>query len=77
MKFGQSIKQAREAQGLSQCEVFFRSGVPTNRVSQIERGANCTLRTAFDLAMALGIKTIEVEDSKYILLTPLKSGRNV
>lgn len=61
MPFGTLIKQARTAQKLSQCELFYRSNVPTHRISQIENGANCTIKTAFQLARVLGIKTIPVE----------------
>lgn len=62
MPFGNLIQQARKKQKISKSELFFRSGVSTFRIGEIESGeTGCTLKTAFALAKALGIKTINVE----------------
>jgi ribosome-binding protein aMBF1 (putative translation factor) len=61
MKFSEAISAERERQGMSRSDLFFRSGVPTSRIKDIEMGGGCTLKTAVNLARALGIKNIDVE----------------
>lgn len=52
---GLAIKQAREAQNLTQAELGERIGVQRARISSIEKGVNLRLSTLGRIFKALGI----------------------
>jgi len=56
-KFGQRIRELREAKHLSQEDLAFRAGVHRTYLGGIERGErNPSLRNIAALAKALGVK---------------------
>lgn len=61
MTFGQQLKLYRTIDGKTQTEVGRLARVPTSSISRIERGAGCTIDTAFALARAVKMKTIVVD----------------
>ena len=53
--FGENLKRARQAAGLSQDELAARSGLHRTYVSSVERGhRNVSLENIFALAKAVG-----------------------
>lgn len=55
--FGQAVRRAREARGLSQEDLGFEAEIDRTYVSGVERGVrNPTVRTIWRLAKALGTK---------------------
>lgn len=55
--FGQAVRRAREARGLSQESLGFDAGLDRTYVSGVERGVrNPTVRTIFRFAKALGVR---------------------
>lgn len=60
---GLAIRQAREAQNLTQEELGVRIGVQKARISSIERGANLRLSTIRRIFRALGIEVkLDIKD---------------
>lgn len=60
---GLAIRQAREAQNLTQEELGMRIGVQKARISSIERGANLRLSTIRRIFRALGIEVkLDIKD---------------
>ena len=57
VKFGQRVRELREAKHLSQEDLAFRAGVHRTYLGGIERGErNPSLRNIAALAKALGVK---------------------
>jgi transcriptional regulator with XRE-family HTH domain len=55
-RFGQRLKAAREAAGMTQFQVAYASGLSIARMSVIEKGqTDCRLSSAFALAAAVGV----------------------
>jgi transcriptional regulator with XRE-family HTH domain len=59
--FGQVLRQARQAAGMTQEQLSLESGVQRNFISLIELGQNQpTITTVFKLAQALGCQPSEL-----------------
>lgn len=66
---GLAIKQAREAQNLTQEQLGERIGVQRARISSIEKGANLRLSTLVRIFSALGLEVkLDIADMKPIPL---------
>lgn len=58
---GNQIKIQRLAQGISQSQLAFESGLPINQIGRIERGeVNTSISHIFAIAEALGIQPVEL-----------------
>ncbi len=51
-----SVREAREARGLTQAQLSERCGVPQSTISEVERGQNVTLATLAQIGAALGVE---------------------
>lgn len=49
------LRQIRKQKGMTQGQLSELSGVPVPNISEIENGANCTVKTLNKLADALGV----------------------
>jgi len=62
--FGQKLKAARIAAGMTQAQVAYASGLSIARMSVIEQGeTDCRLSSAFALAAAVGVSLSELVSS--------------
>ncbi len=66
---GCAIREAREAQNLTQEELGLRIGVQKARISSIERGANLRLSTLRRIFKALGLEVkLDIADMQPITI---------
>lgn len=66
---GLAIRQAREAQNLTQQELGERIGVQRARISSIEKGTNLRLSTLTRIFSALGMNvTLDISNMQPIIL---------
>lgn len=61
-KFSQRIEQLRKKEGLTQEELAEKAGLHRSYFWDIENGRNISIKTAYKIARALGVKLAELFD---------------
>ncbi len=61
-KLGERIEELRRKRGLTQEELAEKAGLHRAYFWDIERGRNISIKTAYDIARALGIKLKDLFD---------------
>jgi transcriptional regulator with XRE-family HTH domain len=65
LAFGRNVRKFRQQEGISQAQLAYEAGLPSNTIARIERGEmNTSVSNVFRIAAALNIEPGELFKAK-------------